>query len=302
MVERISTYALHQTTLRNASNMQAELARLQIQLSSGFKSENFAGIASQTEQYISLENKLAKSNNYLENNLLIGSRIDTTNQILDKVTEIATDIKELIILRQNGASGIEPTFQVQLEGYWKALSQQLNTNVEGRYLFSGDRTDVAPVDSDSFPSLLTSGTPDDGYYNGGDQDLTVQADENTAFEYNVRANDPAIQKIFAALSMAKDGHIHSSPTTLQEASAMIQQGIDGVIALQSSTNSNKLALQDINQRLQLLQPYWKGVKEDIINTDLVSVSTQVALDQGILQASFQAFARINSLRLSDFLR
>ena len=32
------------------------------------------------------------------------------------------------------------------------------------------------------------------------------------------------------------------------------------------------------------------------------IFTRLAIDQGILQAAFQAFAKISSLRLSDFLR
>ncbi len=66
-------------------------------------------------------------------------------------------------------------------------------------------------------------------------------------------------------------------------------------------NSNKVALSNTNTNLQTFQLYWKGVQENIGNTDLVSVSTQVAVDQGILQAAFQAFAKINSLHLSNFL-
>ena len=52
-VGRISTLALHQTTLRDASKVQVNLADLQQQLSSGSKAQDFAGLGgSESEQFL----------------------------------------------------------------------------------------------------------------------------------------------------------------------------------------------------------------------------------------------------------
>jgi flagellar hook-associated protein 3 FlgL len=301
-VNRISTYALHQSTLRDASKIQASLGRLQTQLSSGLKSQDFEGIASQAEQFLSLENRIARSNTFLDNNKLVKTRIESTGGALDQIIDIANDLKNLIALRRNATSGAETGFELQVEGKWKALTEQLNITLEGRYLFSGDSTNLPAVDGDNFPILLQNGVPDDSYYQGSRQDVTLQADENTTMTYNVRADHEAFQKLFAGLAMAKQGNQNNSDADLQAAFDLVQQGLQGTIAVQATVNANKVELDQINLRQQSLQLYWKGVKEEIVNTDLVAVSTQVAIDQGILQASFQAFARINSLRLSDFLQ
>ena len=303
MVERISTYALHQATLRDASRVQAELAKLQTQLSSGYKSQTFTGIASQTEQLLSLEAKISRSSVYSNNNKLIQTRLDSTNAALDQVISIGSDLKSLLAKQQNPATGLpSATFQLQLNNYWDSLAQSLNVSLEGRYLFSGDRTNIAAVDAEAFPTLVDGETPDDSYYTGSDQDVTANVDDNITLTYNIRANDPAFQKIMAGLALAKKSDIEGNATQLQSAYDLIQEGLSGVITLQSSVNSNKVSLDQINLRHQGLQLYWKGLKEDIVNTDLVSASTQVAVDQGILTAAFQSFARINSLSLSSFLR
>ena len=130
----------------------------------------------------------------------------------------------------------------------------------------------------------------------------LRADDNTEITYNVRADDPAIQKIFAGLALAQKGHDNESDEELAKAYDLVAQGLDGVISAQSIVNQNKVAIDNINTRHDSFKLYFQGVKEEIGNADLVSVSTQVAINQGILQASFQAFAKINSLKLSDFLR
>ncbi len=301
-IGRIGTYAIFQSTLKDMGNTQSELTRLQIQLSSGLKSQNYTGIADQAEQFLDLENKISKSDLYLKNNKLVGTRLEITSNALGQVIETATALKNLIAVRRNGTQGDNTTFGEQLRDQWQALFAQLNISAEGRFLFSGTATDVRPVDTEVFPTLAERGVPDDGYYRGSKENITIRAQEDITFEYNVRADNVAFQKIFAGLAMAREGDTHNSDDDLATAYDLVNQGLQGVITLQATVNSNKVAIDDINTQHQAFKLYWQGVKEEIVNTDLVAASTQVAINQGILQASFQAFARINSLRLSDFLQ
>src|SRR4029078_3466110 len=119
---------------------------------------------------------------------------------------------------------------------------------------------------------------------------------------NVRADSPGFQKIFSGLATAKQGDATGSDALLEQAYNLVQSGLNDIIAVQATVNVNKVSLDQISTRQQSLQLYWKGIKEEIGNTDLVGASTQVAIDQSILQASFQAFSKITSLQLSNFLR
>jgi len=42
--------------------------------------------------------------------------------------------------------------------------------------------------------------------------------------------------------------------------------------------------------------------EEIGNADILGASTQISINQGILQASFRSFSILSQLRLSDFLK
>jgi flagellar hook-associated protein 3 FlgL len=301
-VGRVSTYALHQSTLRDTSRLISELSDAQTQLSSGYRSQNFAGIASQSEQFLMLEAKISRSDMYMESNALALSRINTTSTVLDQVITSATDLKNLVLLRRNNSIGTSLAFGDQLENYWKTITSQLNTSSEGRYLFGGTRTDVPPVNGSVFPSLAQSGVPDQGYYNGGSQDVTLRADDNVEIAYNVRANAPGFQKIYAGMAMAKQGHENNNDDALAQAYTLMNDGVKEINDQLATVNANKVTIDRINVRHESLKLYWKGSKEEIANADIVSLSTQVAVNQGILQAAFQSFAKINSLKLSDFLR
>ena len=45
-----------------------------------------------------------------------------------------------------------------------------------------------------------------------------------------------------------------------------------------------------------------GVFGTETNADTVALSTQIATQQSVLQATFQVFSRISGLKLSDYLR
>jgi len=60
-------------------------------------------------------------------------------------------------------------------------------------------------------------------------------------------------------------------------------------------------IQQINERHDASILYYKGVTEAIAKTDPVAASTDVAMDQTILTASFQTFSKISALNLSDYL-
>lgn len=301
-VGHISTYALYQTTLQDSSKVQQNLADLQSQLSSGSKSQDFAGLGgSVAAQFLSLENKISKSTNYVDENQIISTRLNSTDNVLSQVIESATNLKSLISQRRTAGSN-SASFNDAIQGEWQNLVGQLNSSLQGRYLFSGSRTDNPPVDSKNFPTIKVDGVPDDGYYQGSKQDLMARVNESTEITYNVRADDQGIQKIFAGLALAKQGDTGNSDTDLQKAYEFIDQGLNSVIATRSIVNQHTVQIDNINTQEQSFQLYFKGVKEEIGNADLVSISTQVAINQGILQASFQAFAKINALRLSDYLK
>lgn len=303
MVGKISSYSLQQSLLRDTTRTQQDIAALQKQLSSGLKSDTFSGLGTNVEQFTDLESRLSRGQGYIDGTNLIAGRLDITDNAIGSIIETATDLKNLIALRRNSAIGDSLAFQTQIEGKWQQLVSQMNISVEGRYLFSGTATNIPAVDATNFPVLEVDGVADTSYYLGSDDDITTRIDDNVDITYNVRANDPAFQKIFAGLAMARKFGTHAGDNAeMQQAYDFVAQGVDAMIGVRAVVNANKVNVLNTADRLQSQQLYWKGLKEGISNADIVALSTEVAINQGILQAAFQAFARISSLKLSDFLR
>ena len=306
-IDTISSYSLQQSTLRDVSKVMGDLATQQAQLSSGFKAQDFAGMANESQQFLALDAKMMRNQQYIDDNKVASVRIDDTATALSDITTIATNIRNLVLQRRNSSQAETLGYDEQLNGYWQQLSSLLNTSLNGRYLFSGSKTDTPPVDTSTFPTVDINGTLNSNYYKGSNQNLTLRMDDAVQISYNVRADNPAIEKILAGLAQAKQAPSGSNTSiTIDEAFAkaydLLSEGLDELSAVKANVNSNKVLLSSVTERQNSQQLYWKGIKEELVNTDLISVSTQVSVNQGILTAAFQSFAKINSLRLSDFLR
>ncbi len=101
----ISTYAVFQSTLTDVSKVETNLTTEQEQLSSGNTSQDFTGMADDTQQYLSLDATIAKTNQYLNDNQVVEARINTTSSALDQVISTATSLQSLISQRAAASSG-----------------------------------------------------------------------------------------------------------------------------------------------------------------------------------------------------
>lgn len=302
IVTRTSTFNTHQQTLGDAGQTQALLNELQQQISSGLKTKSFKGLYGEVEAFTSLDDKMKRTDEFLKNNAILSSRVNLMGASLNNVTDAAREISNSLLLRRNGTANDSVGFESQLDSAWQTIASQLNISVEGRNLFGGIRTDRLPVDASSFPTLYNDeGLPESNYYRGATQDVLMRVQDGFDVPINVRADDPAIQKIYSAFALALEGHQANDEAILSRASEMMSEGIEGVNLMQVNIGTIQISLDRTAEQQGQQSLYWKGVKEEMISTDLVSASTQVAINQGILQASFQTFARISSLKLSDFL-
>jgi flagellin-like hook-associated protein FlgL len=217
-------------------------------------------------------------------------------QIIDKVDEM----EDLMVLRRNPALADDIAFEPQMRSMMSSVASELNVTFESKYLFAGTRTNRPPV-TVPVGANVTSGVPDDGYYQGSKTNVILRADDNVEIEARVRADNSAFQKIFAAANQAIEGHGANDDDTIAAALDLLQEGLQQAIAIEATINADILSITNISERQSSLELYWTGVTEELSRTDILSISTKLAVDETILQASFQAFAGINQLRLVNYL-
>ncbi|WP_417805784.1 hypothetical protein [Thalassospira lucentensis] len=145
MVTRVATYTNHtllsDLALRNASRV----TDLQNQASSGYKSRDYSGIADSTQRLLNLEGEYTRADQYLRNTTQVKLGLQSMETAVDSMITIATQMKSLLIQ----ASSIDQGDDVNIKGQARQAMEQvaglLNTNLDGRYLFAGGRSEEPAV-------------------------------------------------------------------------------------------------------------------------------------------------------------
>lgn len=300
-VNNVSTYGSLQTLLQNIGSVQSDINTVSQQISSGEQSQTFQGLNGQVEQFTSFNAQLSRLNDYSQNNGTLIGQLQTTNNALSQVVSIANSINSLISSQTSGGQ-TAASFTQQMQSNLLALSSALNSQYGNTFIFSGTDTNTQPIKS-TIPQPNTIGTPDANYYQGSNDNITYRIGDNQTLTPGINASNISFQQLFAGVQQALSGVSASgnSTGTLQNAESLVSKGLQGVIGLQASVNANIVNVQQVDTQNSSTQTYLKSLVSTISSADVVELSTQVAQDQSVLEATYSTFARISSLNLVSYL-
>ncbi|WP_106752554.1 flagellar hook-associated family protein [Pannonibacter carbonis] len=140
----ISTFTLSDSTRSLLQRQTANLAKLQIEISSGRKADIGLDLGARTGEAVSVRAEHTRLDALIDTNALTASRLDVTQAALkDLLTTTQDSLATLVAVRDsNGSASVA---KGQAEGSLKLLVSRLNTQLGGTYIFSGINTDTKPV-------------------------------------------------------------------------------------------------------------------------------------------------------------
>ncbi len=301
---RVANFAQHQRNLAHILAAQRRLNAGQLQISSGKKAQHYSGVARDVRRIVNVEVAHVRTTQFMSNNKLIDQRLQTMETNVSQIFELVTQYKTLIINALNADNSADLAMPIQTQALMDDVTALLNMEQDGRFLFSGTRTDTRPVDQAGLPAsyvIPTTHGDASGYYAGDSTILTVQADENFTVSYGVTASDVGFEQTIRAMHMVIIG-APNDRDTLNEALRVIDQAIDGVSDIRTKIGTARAALENVNSRLDDFLLFAERTISDLENTDITEVITAMNSDQIAVEASFTIISRLADLTLARFLR
>jgi flagellin-like hook-associated protein FlgL len=136
--------------IQSLVGLRSQLDDLQRQLSTGMKSDTYAGLGSQRGLVVGLNGQLSAISSFQNSNKIISTQLSVAQTVLDQFSQIGSDVKNAAAisafdLGQNGKTTDQTTAASQLD----QLVSLLNTQSGDRYIFSGravTQPSVVPTD------------------------------------------------------------------------------------------------------------------------------------------------------------
>ena len=305
---RVVNLAQHNLIMSYIRDVQTRVQDTQIQMTSGYKSQRYSGIAADARPLVNLESSRARMDQYQANNKTVDLRLQTMETSTAQVLDAATKLKTLLTNAMNGSNANDMAVGMQAQNLLNEVAKQLNVKIGDRYLFAGSKTDTPPVDLSapgySAPPTIYPSVADTGYYQGDDAVMTTRAADDYDISYGVTANDPAFEKIIRALQLTAT--VTTTPTLdrnrLQDALSLADAAISGLPTIRSGIGAAQNALETANDDHADMSTYLDQSILNITSVDVPEAASRMASDQLMLQASYMTISQLGQLSLANYMR
>ena len=259
---------------------------------------------------MTVESSLRRIDQFIKDNAFIDMRMETMLNSMDAVGDILTEVRTLVrdVLEDGELGGIDKNDFTEIK--MDQLESFLNVKMNGRFLFSGTKTDTQPVntgdlsDAPTFDAdgVTTTAEPS-FFYQGDDNQVKARIDEGVTLEYGVKANDEGFEKLIRAIRLVKSTDLSDANVLgkFQHALNLLNESADKIAAVELNTGVRFQQLASTTQSLKDTKSILDGVVDEIERADTfeaVSILNQV---QTQLEASYATAVRVSSLSLTKFL-
>lgn len=301
MSMRVATVALNETMMRAALRVQAQEAEATLQQASGLVSTSLSGYGASAGRIVDLQSSLSRAAAYESAATEADTRVEVmytaVGSMIDAMTDFKADLANFsTTLTDSGRAGLAAEAQSVLE----TMASLLDTDFEGRYLFSGSATATAPIDLDAITAHAAPSTADTSWYAGDDTLAATRVDDDRTVTWGATASEEGFEKAIRALAMLAAGNTEDAD--LEEAATLVGEAIDAMTTTRSRLSLAAGTLEAVASDQEDYQSFVSGLLTDTTSVDVAEVSVRLTTLQTQLQATYSAIGTIQNLSLSDYLK
>ena len=310
-VDRVSTAQQTAYFLSQINQAGAALDKTNQQIASGKTANTYAGFGDQAQVLTATIAAKARNDSYSGATAMATTQSDIQNTQLTSLSDLATQLKTAV---EDAVANNDPsTLMSQVQNIFDQAVGILNSkDANGDYIYSGGKTNIAPVTVSSLSSLAALPSVASAFANGDDKKAVQVADGQT-ISYGMTASDVATGlmqslKDIAAFDAGGTGNFSASANLTQAQNTFLSGEIPSLstvgIDLNNVTAQNGFAynqLQNAASQQGALSTLYAGFVSNLQDTDMADAATQLSLNQTALQAALQVTSHLNQLTLLNYL-
>jgi len=305
---KISTTLYFDRATQQIGDVQGELAKTQVQLSTGKQIVKPSDSPDKASLVTRLESELARQASYQETLKSVNTRLQTEETALVNTSDVLTRMKELAV--QAASDSLSPADRQSLALEISALKEQVlslaNTqDTNGNYLFSGSRVGTPAFGKDSSGNLA---------YLGDESRMKVAVGDNRRMNLNMPGTDAFVKVIrddgkgnkvgvgfFQAIDDLANAVKNSDHINMQRGISEVDALQQGVSDAAAQIGSDMKVIDMQNSVLDEVTLRLKTTKSDTEDLDYTSAITKMNKDQLALEAAQSSFAKISQLTLFKYM-
>jgi flagellar hook-associated protein 3 FlgL len=308
-IDRVATSAQTAYFLNHIQNAGRALDKTQESIASGKNANTYAGFGDRTQVLTATIAAQSRNTAYANATKFAVTQTDMQDTQLTSLSALAAQLKKAVSDAVNNNDG--STLMAQAQSIFDQAAAILNSkDAQGDYIYSGGRTDVAPMTANSLADLLAAPTAASTFANGSLK-KSVQVTDGVTVSYGIAASDigTGLMQALRSIAAFDSGSSFAAGPTLSAAQNNFLTGMIGTTTtvatdLHAASAANGYVanrLEDSQTQQASMKTLYKGFVENIQDTNMADAATQLSLNQTQLQAALQVTAGLHQLSLLNFL-
>lgn len=299
---RISTQQFYRQGVDVMLDQQSRLSKTEVQLASGKRVNTPSDDPSAAVQVLNLSEVEKRLGQYQRNASLAQSRLEQEEVALQGVNNLLQRVRELAVQGNTDTNGVENrqaiAYEVrqQMESYLQLVNSK---DASGEYIFGGYRTQTPPYTHDGLGGFT---------YNGDTGQRRLQIGDSR----DVAIGDPGVE-IFSGIAAAAGGTtdlgkiIYDLATSFEAGTANadaltdLDSALGSILEVRAKVGARVASIEEQIQSNAVLDNAVVGVKSSLEDLDYAEAISRFNQQLTGMQASQQAFLRIQNLSLFNFL-
>jgi flagellar hook-associated protein 3 FlgL len=295
---RISTQSLYKGIEQRIFRITADLKAAEEKVATGRNinrpSDNPVGLV----DALGLRNGLARLEQYQRNMEMGKTWLDLTGTVCEQAGDVAQQAQEIALNLQDGTQ--TPEMRTALANQVDLLLDQAvslgNTQLSGRYIFAGYRTQAQPF------TRTTVGGAETVQYNGDANDFQIQVGPGESLEIGKNG-----QALFAdsgfldSLLRLKEAIANNDPAAIRQEAINLQGVEDFFNAQASDVGIRQGRILDKQEILAGLKLNFQNQIDDLENADQTQAVLEMKEKQNAYEVALAASSKIMELSLLDYL-
>ncbi|MES2254228.1 MAG: flagellin [Pseudomonadota bacterium] len=310
-VDRIPTAQQSAYFLSQINKTSAALNKTNEQIASQVVSSTYSGFGNQAQVLTASISANARNDAYKAATDLATTQADMQDTHLTSLNTLVTQLKKAV---SDAVANNDPTTLMgQVQNIFDQATAILNSkDANGDYLYSGGKTDVAPVTVSSLSSLVALPSISGAFNNGTDK-KSVQVADGQTVTFGITASDVGTGlmqalKDIASFDAGASGNLDGSVSLSQAQNDFLTGQITSVgtvaVNLNTTAAQNGYAfnqLESASTQQDSMATLYTGFINNIQKTNMAEAATQLSLNQTALQAVLQVTSGLNQLTLLNYL-
>lgn len=286
---RITNSLQYNTLQSNIETSLNNLNTVQGQISTGKKLTTFSDDPAGASQSLALRSAEGDNMQYQRDATSASSFLTATDSALGDATSLIQSARQIAV---QGANSDQTTASFaalsdQVNGIITQLTQVVNTDVAGKYIFGGTNTKTPPYDYTQT-------------YQGNSGAVTATIGPN----YHIALNEPGdttFGPAFTALKTLQTDLNAGDVSAISNDLTQIDTSLSTISTAQATVGAKTNAVTTVQSNLQRAQLSYQDSVSNIEDVDLATAYVQLQSAQNVYQASLATTAKAFTYSLADFL-